>query len=150
MEKYLTGKVRPGKGVLVMEKAALVAMTLLIGVLVHVAVYGWLWHGPGVTHLLLVALVVLLAALMNPIAERMRARKHAGLIVKALEKAGGSMTAEDLEAACGVHKAADTALRLVTKGYLQDVALYKGSLYLGAPEQTEEEPVATLFHDHEM
>ena len=102
--------------------------------------------------LLLLVPLLLLVLVMNPIAERMRARRHALLIVKGLEAAGGCIPADEAEDRIGVRAAADRAQELVTKGYLKDVRVERGFLLLAEAEEQlpPQEEVKQLFRDVEV
>lgn len=145
---YLTQKTRPGRAVRTLEKLALTGLFLLLAACVYVAVYGYMQDGLSVAHLILAAVAVVIALVMNPIAERMRRRKHAVLIVRALTEAGGWLPCEELEAACGVRKAAQTALLLREKGYLTGVSLKKGLIgFDEALPADEAEEIVPIFRN---
>lgn len=157
MERYLTEKCRPGRGVKLLENTASALLFLFflgcIYVTLGVLMVGAQFEGGlGVTLLLPLIPAVLALVAMNALAERIRARKHAQVIVKKLQEAGGCVPADEAEAVIGVRKAAQTALSLVEKGYLADVRLEKGVLLLAGAEVDlpEEKPVVTLFHDVEV
>ena len=156
MERYLTKKSMPGRGLKLLESAAMIAgfalfagciaATLLVVVkALPLGMLGW-------QNFLLLIPALLLVLALNSLGERIRARKHAQVIVSRLMQAGGAVQADQAEAAIGVRKAVATALTLVEKGYLTDVRLEKGMLMLGeaAAELPEEKPVVQLFHDREV
>lgn len=151
MERYLTDKTRPGRVVRAVEKLALIGLFLLLTACVYVAVFGYMREGGlRIAHLYLCLPAVLLVWAMNPIAERLRARKHAKLIVAALMRAEGRLPADELEPACGVRAAAVRARQLVTKGYLTGVCFREGLIGLEGMMRTEDEPkrdVVPIFTD---
>jgi len=159
MERYLTKKCRPGKGVVALENLALVACFALFALCIGATVYVLVTYVPMVglgglswQNFLLLIPAALLAAAMNPLGERLRARKHARVIVEKLQQAGGRIPADEAEAIIGVRRAAETAQQLVEKGYLTDVRLVQGCRCLGeaAPEEAPAEEIKPLFHDAEV
>lgn len=157
MERYLTEKCRPGKGVKLLENAALALLFLFflgcIYVTVGVLMFGAQFEGGlGVTLLLPLIPAALDLVAMNALAERIRARKHAQVIVTKLQEAGGFVQADEAEAVIGVRRAAETARALVEKGYLTDIRLEQGCLLLGEAEATlpRKEEAKQLFHDVEV
>lgn len=156
MERYLTKKCRPGKGVKLLENTAMIlcfglfaacvaATVFVVAKALSLGMLGW-------QNFLLLIPAVLLAVAMNAVGERMRARKHAQVIVRKLQEAGRCVPADEAESLIGVRKAAQTALTLVEKGYLTDVRLAQGFLLLGDAEApVEKKPEAKqLFHDVEV
>lgn len=157
MERYLTEKCRPGKAVKLLENAASALLFLLfvgcIYVTLMVVMLGAQMEG-GLGVMLLLPLVpaVLAVVAMNAVTERIRARKHAQVIVNKLQEAGGFVQADEAEKVIGVRRAAQTALTLVEKGYLTDVRLEQGFLLLvGAEAQLPRKKEAKqLFRDVEV
>ena len=156
MERYLTSKTGPDRVVRLLENAALVVLFGLLGVCVYfvaeVAMLAYERKALDVKLLLLLVPLLLLVLVMNPIAERMRARRHALLIVRALEAAGCCIPADEAEDRIGVRAAADRAQELVTKGYLKDVRVERGFLLLAEAEEQlpPQEEVKQLFRDVEV
>ena len=158
MEKYLTKKACPGKAVRLLENVALLALfALLAGCVWMMASALTLAYASQVLSwrnflpLLPAAVVVLM---MNPIAERIRARHHARVLVKALLAADGKIPVDDAETVTGVRRAAETALRLVDRGYMQQVRMTQGFLCVAevAAELDAQAPaqeVKPLFRDAE-
>lgn len=163
MEKYLTKKALPGKGLLLAENAALLLLFLLLAACVYgvatVVMYGARVitaigaeaGGLNWRSLLLLVPVILLVLVMNPLAERIRARKHARLIVSALLKSeNGALPMEEMDEACKIRGAADRAMTLVNKGYLTGVTTHKGLVCLSdrIPEEAQEpEEIVPIFRD---
>lgn len=156
MERYLTKKSRPGRGVRLLEAAALLAgfglFAACIALVAVMAPYMWTLKTVSVKNFLPLIPAVLLVVAMNPIGERIRARKHAGQIVKALLAAQGRIPADEAESVIGVRRAAETAQQLVEKGYMTDVRLVQGCLCLGdtVPESAVAEEIKPIFHDAEV
>lgn len=159
MERYLTRKCRPGKGVKLLEKLAMAVGFALFALCIAVTVYVVATYvqsmgvtGLGWQNFLLLIPAALLALALNPLGERIRARKHAQVIVEKLQKAGGVVQADKAEAVIGVRRAAETAMTLVEKGYLTDIRLEQGCLLLGEAEATlpRKEEAKQLFHDVEV
>lgn len=156
MQRYLTKKARPGRGVQLMENAALILLTglfaLCVWFLASMAVMAWERQLFSLKLLLPLIPAVLLALAMNPIAERIRARHHAQLIVKALLERDGRIPADEVEDVTGVRRGADYALQLVEKGYVKDVRLAQGFLCVAdvAEAMPPAEAVKPLFRDVEV
>ena len=158
MEKYLTKKACPGKAVRLLENVALLALfALLAGCVWMMASALTLAYASQVLSwrnflpLLPAAVVVLM---MNPIAERIRSRHHARVLVKALLAADGKIPVDDAETVTGVRRAAETAQQLVEKGYLRDVRMTQGYLCLeeaaqALDAQAPKAEVTPLFRDAE-
>jgi len=147
-ERYLTRKARPGKAVIWLENAALVALFLVIAALVQTAVYGYMTYGLMAAHAALAAIILAIFAVMNLLTERKRCRMHAERIVRALlQQEDGCILCDEMGKHTGVRKAADEAVRLGEKGYLTDVVLRKGCIGLAdrMPEAVEEVPVTPIF-----
>lgn len=156
MERYLTEKARPGLAVRLLENVALI---VLIGLLA-----GCIWLQAdmlmkayklglfGLTNLLPVIPAILVALAMNPIAERIRARHHAKLIVKALLASEGKIHVDEVDDKTGMRRGADYAMQLVAKGYMVDVRLAQGFLCVAdvADSLAPVEEVAPLFRDVEV
>lgn len=159
MERYLTKKCRPGKGIVLLENAAMIVgfglfaacvviTALMLATLLPVAGIA----GLSLRNFLLLIPAVLLVLALNALGERMRARKHARVIVAKLQQADGCIPADEAESVIGVRKAADTAMALVSGGYLTEVRMEQGYLLLGdaeAPQSQKEEP-KQLFRDAEV
>ena len=158
MEKYLTKKACPGKAVRILENLALLVLFALLA--------GCIWMMASVLMLayevkllswqnfLPLVPAALLVLLMNPIAERIRARHHARVLVKALMEAEGKLNVDDAETATGMRRAAETALQLAGKGYLQGVRMTRGHLCLAEAAdaldaQAPKEEARPLFRDAE-
>lgn len=159
MERYLTKKCRPGKGMRLLENAAMVVGFVLFALCIAVTVYVVVTYvqsmgvsGLGWQNFLLLIPAALLALALNPLGERIRSRKHAQVIAEKLHKAGGFVQADEAEAVIGVRRAAETAMALVEKGYLTDVRLEQGCLLLGEAEAQlpRKEEVKQLFRDAEV
>lgn len=159
MERYLTKKCRPGKGVKLLENAALVVGFGLFALCIAVTAYVVVTYvqsmgvgGLGWQNFLLLIPALVLALEMNPLGERIRSRKHAQVIVEKLQKAGGFVHADEAETVIGVRRAAETAMALVEKGYLTDIRLEQGCLLLGEAEAQlpRKEEAKQLFHDVEV
>ncbi|MBR3764583.1 MAG: hypothetical protein IKK57_08580 [Clostridia bacterium] len=158
MEKYLTKKACPGRAVRILENVALLALfALLAGCIwmtasaLTLAYRAQLISWRNFLPLLPAAVVVLM---MNPIAERIRARHHARILVKALLAADGKLPVDDAEAVTGMRRAAEMAQQLVEKGYLRDVRMTQGYLCLEEAAQAldalaPKEEVKPLFRDAE-
>lgn len=134
MEKYLTKKASPGRMVRILENVALLVLFALFAGCIwltatallmayEVKLLSWQNFLPLVP-------AVLLALLMNPIAERIRARHHARVLVRALLAAEGKIPVDEADNVTGVRRAVETALQLADKGYLCDVRMTQGHLCL--------------------
>lgn len=161
MEKYLTKKAVPGKAVRFLDNAVLVILFGVLGAWIcYVVSIGQELYEADllglVMGLLLAALIliptILFVLVMNPFAERLRARTHAQRIVKALLDAGGCIPADEAEERIGVRAAADRAQALASKGYLKDVRMERGFLLLAEAEDQlpPKQEVRQLFHDVEV
>lgn len=150
-EKYLAQRTRVSTAVVLLENLAAVGLFLLMSMLVIVAVYGFQVDGLAAGHAMLCVAEVLLVIPLNLITERKRARKHAELIVDALAaQAEGRIPCDELEAVCGVRRAAQRAVQLSEKGYLTGIGLRKGYVCLmdrQAEEPEEAEDVKPIFHN---
>ena len=156
VDRYLTDKTRPGKGVRMLENMALVVCFGLFGCCVLgtvlIVMTATQYGAPGWQNFLLLVPALLLTAVMNSITERLRARKHAKVIVEKLQQAGGFVRADEAESLIGVRRAAENAMALVEKGYLTDVRLEQGCLALGeaAALLPQKEEAKQLFRDLEV
>lgn len=160
MERYLTKKCRPAKGVKLLENAAMIigfglmagcigiTAYLLMTIVQRSGVSGLSWR-----NFLLLIPAILLALGLNHVGERIRARKHAQVIVGKLMQAGGCIPADEAEAVIGVRRAADTAQALVEKGYLTDVKMIRGVMCFADAAEAVDAPaeeIRPLFRDVEV
>lgn len=156
MEKYLTLKARPGRGVRLLENVALIVLmglfALCIWLLASTLMTAYSLGLFRLKNLLPVIPGVLLVLAMNPTAERIRARHHARLIVKALLASEGKIPADEVDERTGMRRGGDYAMQLVSRGYLVNVRLAQGFLCVAevADEMAPAEEVAPLFRDVEV
>ena len=156
MERYLTEKARPSKIVKLLENLALIVLTglmaLCIWFLVKLVMAAYEMKVFSLNILLPLIPAALLAVLMNPIAERIRARHHAQVLVEALLAHEGRIPADQVDETTGMRRGADYCLELVAKGYVRDVRLAQGFLCVAdvADAMPPAEEVKPLFRDVEV
>lgn len=147
---YLTAKAYPGKGRVLLENAALLALCAALLALVYVGVYGWQDEGISAAHAILLAMVAGLIALLNLLTERKRARMHALLIVHALTGSHeGHVPVKELEKQ-GLRRAEDTVNRLLDKGYLTQVIIRGEDVWLAdrlPAETAPKEEIKPIFRN---
>lgn len=155
MERYLTKKSLPSRKTEWLEKIYLALLFLPMAACAYVAYYYYMLDERlHIQHLYLLAAILLIGLAMTPVAERLRARLHARKIIRALaESPEGCIHVDGLDAASGFTASARTLQSLLEKGYVQDVGIVNGTVWLKdrmpetAAQKTE---VKQLFHDKEI
>ena len=144
---YLTKKAQPGKLYLLAESVAMLLLTAGILACALVAVTGYMLDGLLLgPHAVVLGTAALLLWMLSRLTERMRARKHAAVIVRTLT-VSGRMPCEELEKLTRINRLHQRILTLTAKGYLQGVTVEKSVAALAgkataveksAPAQKEE------------
>ena len=156
MQKYLMPKACPGRAQRALESAAMLVLFCLFAGCITLSIEAvfkdYAYTAVSWRNFLPLIPAVVLVLPMHRLGERFRARQRARTILKALLAAEGKIPAEEAEQVIGVHRAADTALALVERGYLQHVRLTQGFLCLeeAAAEldaQAPQEEIKPLFRD---
>lgn len=155
MERYLTKKSLPSRKTEWLEKIYLTLLFLPMAGCAYVAYYYYMLDERlHMQHLYLLAAILLIGLAMSPVAERLRARLHAKKVLRALmESPEGGVPCDGLDAASGFTASARTLQSLLEKGYVQEVCIVNGTVWLKdrMPETTtQKEEVKQLFHDVEV
>lgn len=124
VEKYLTKKVYPGKLQTFAENGAAVLLAAALMVWVGIAVFGFLQDGFQVAHVVMLLIAVPFVLILSRLTDRMRARKHARVIIGALcLSPSGCVVMEELGKKTGVRDVAGTVTKLVAQGLIRDVLI---------------------------
>lgn len=155
MQRYLTRKANPGTGTKLLENLALIVLLLLEGLCLYASVrvllYGLQGAGMNASFLLPLIPAVLLVIPANAVTERIRARRHARMILEALVKEEEPVPLDELDQKSGVHRSAGVINQLINGGYVQELCVRQGFACLGdrGDQLPATEPVKPLFHDRE-